>query len=158
TLIGNGQRKLVVIHQADFLNLRGIVDVIEKNWNAEHFGLLRRGYLNSGWTNLDGHFCIFVGELECIIKHFQVLLQSQGSTWQTLLFNVNVLAQLESTLHKDELSTALQRHQKTVVIFGVFANPGIAVVDVRGDDLLVSNLRQNDKPFLEKFSLASKGD
>ena len=37
------------------------------------------------------------------------------------------------------------------MIFGVLANPAIAVVDVGCVNVVISNLRQNVKPLLQKF-------
>ena len=36
-LVGDGQGELVVIHQADFLNLAGIVHVVQEDGDAQHF-------------------------------------------------------------------------------------------------------------------------
>lgn len=34
-LVGDGQRKLVLVHQADLLDLRGVVDIVEKDGLAQ---------------------------------------------------------------------------------------------------------------------------
>ena len=36
-LVGDGQGELVVIHQADLLNLAGVVHVVQEDGDAQHF-------------------------------------------------------------------------------------------------------------------------
>ena len=36
-LVGNGQGELVVVHQADLLNLAGVVHVVQEDGDAQHF-------------------------------------------------------------------------------------------------------------------------
>lgn len=45
-LVGNGQGELVLIHQADLLDLRGVVDVIEEHGLAQHPRALSRCHLH----------------------------------------------------------------------------------------------------------------
>ena len=41
------------------------------------------------------------------------------------------------------------------MIFGIFADPGIAVVNVRGVNILIGDGRKDDEPLLEEFSAES---
>ena len=36
-LVGDGQGELVVVHQADLLNLAGVVHVVQEDGDAQHF-------------------------------------------------------------------------------------------------------------------------
>ena len=54
-------------------------------------------------------------------------------------------------IDEDNLPVALETCQDSVVKLCVLANPRIAVVDVRGRDVLVGNVGQNDKPLLKEL-------
>lgn len=51
-LVGNGQGELVLIHQADLLDLGGVVDVIEEHGLAQHPRALCRCHLHRCRANL----------------------------------------------------------------------------------------------------------
>lgn len=51
-LVGNGQGELVLIHQADLLDLGGVVDVIEEHGLAQHPRTLCRCHLHRCRANL----------------------------------------------------------------------------------------------------------
>lgn len=51
-LVGDGQGELVLIHQADLLDLRGVVDVVEEHGLAQHPRALRRRHLHRGRADL----------------------------------------------------------------------------------------------------------
>ena len=56
---------------------------------------------------------------------------------------------------EDNLPVALETCQDSVVKLCVLANPRVAVVDVRGRDVLVGNVGQNDKPLLKELGSES---
>ena len=52
TLIGDGERELVVVHQANFLDLGSVINVVQKDGVTQDFCFLRRRHLNRVGTHL----------------------------------------------------------------------------------------------------------
>lgn len=52
-VLHKAQGELIVIHQTNFFNLVGIVDVVEKNRVGENFGFLKRRDLDGSRTDLE---------------------------------------------------------------------------------------------------------
>ena len=84
-LVGDGQRELVVIDQANFLDLRGVVDVVEEAGDAQHLGLLGAGDLDGAGADLDVNFRVLVRKFERVVEHLQVFVEGQSRTRKLLL-------------------------------------------------------------------------
>lgn len=94
-----------------------------------------------------------MGQLESIVEHFQIFLQSQGGCWQLLLIGFNMLRQLSRGVNELEPFTALESGQQPLVILGVLPYPGVAVVDIDGSHVLICKARKHNKPLGQKVRL-----
>src|SRR6218665_2683689 len=95
-------------------------------------------------------------KFQCIVEHFEIFFKRQCAARQTLLIDIDIFTELLNVLHKEQLSTATQRTEQTVMIFGILTNPRIAIVNERCVYSFICNLWQNDEPFLKKFGLTEK--
>ena len=59
-------------------------------------------------------------------------------------------------VNEDYFPVSFEACEDSIVELGVLANPRVAVVDVGGSDVLVRDVRQNDKPLLKKLGSESK--
>ena len=69
-LVGDGQGELVVVHQADLLNLTGVVHVVQEDSDAKHFGPFCACYLYGAGTHFDVDFGVFVGKFQSVVEYF----------------------------------------------------------------------------------------
>lgn len=46
SLVGDGQRELVLVHQADLLDLRGVINIVEDHVLTQDPGTVGRGHLD----------------------------------------------------------------------------------------------------------------
>ena len=84
-LVGDGQRELVVVDQADFLDLGGVVDVVEEAGDAQDLGLLGAGDLDGAGADLDVDLRVLVRKFERVVEHLQVFVEGEGRARKFLL-------------------------------------------------------------------------
>ena len=94
-LVGDGQRELVVIDQADFLDLRGVVDIVKEASDAQDLGLLGAGDLNGAGADLDVNFRVLVRKFERVVEHLQVFVEGQSRARKLLLIWRDVVVESE---------------------------------------------------------------
>lgn len=91
-----------------------------------------------------------MSQFESIVKHFQVLLQSQGSCWEFLLVVFDVLCQLPWRVYENKPFASFQTCQEPFMVFGVFSDPRVTVINKNCCDIFISKAWKNYKPFRKK--------
>ena len=84
-LVSDGQRELVVVHQTNFLNLRRVVDVVEKAGDAEDFRLFSASDLDGRRPDLNVDLGVLVGKLQRVVEDLQILVERQSCARKLLL-------------------------------------------------------------------------
>jgi len=92
-LVGDGQRELVVVDQADFFDLGCVVDVVEEAGDAQHLGLFGAGDLDGAGADLDVDLGVLVREFERVVEHLQVFVEGQGRAGKLLLIRSDVVVE-----------------------------------------------------------------
>lgn len=91
-----------------------------------------------------------MSQFESIVKHFQVLLQSQGSCWEFLLVVFDVLCQLPWRVYENKPFAPFQTCQEPFMVFGVFSDPRVTVINKNCCNIFISKAWKNYKPFRKK--------
>lgn len=87
------------------------------------------------------------------MEHFEVLLQGQRCSGQLLLLRLDVLGKTCRRVDKQQLLASFKTGQQSLVVFGVFSYPGVAVVDVDGCHVLVGKVREDHEPLGQEIRL-----
>lgn len=87
------------------------------------------------------------------MEHFQVLLQGQCGRWKLLLVWLDVLRQLRRRVDELKPFAALQSRQQPLVVLGVLPHPRVAVIDVHGRDVLISEPGKDHEPLGQEVGL-----
>lgn len=103
-----------------------------------------------GRTYFNRDFGVFVSQFESIVKYFQILLQSQGSCWEFLLVVFDVLGQFPWRVYENKPFASFQTCQEPFMVFGVFSDPRVTVINKNCWDIFISKAWKNYKPFRKK--------